>query len=166
MAVALGLHGLRVGEVCRARMDELFVAGRVLHVPPFKRGRERDLPLHESLVAALLEWRQRERRELLLYTRSGNQVHRTQFERTAARLVAEVLGEPVKFHSLRHTFAMRVYAETRDLFLVQRLLGHKSVKSTEVYAASLAELPDACLVKLDVECESMSQTLKLYNPAG
>lgn len=42
---------------------------------------------------------------------------------------------PVKkrFHSLRHTLALRVYEATRDLKLVQILLGHRNIKNTMVY---------------------------------
>lgn len=36
-------------------------------------------------------------------------------------------------HALRHTFATRLYHQTRDLRLVQQALGHRSVTSTEVY---------------------------------
>ena len=37
-------------------------------------------------------------------------------------------------HSLRHSFAMRVYRTTRDLLLTKEALGHRSVASTMVYA--------------------------------
>ena len=36
----------------------------------------------------------------------------------------------------------------RDLFLVQRMLGHRSVKSTEVYARSLEDVPEECILKM------------------
>ena len=42
---------------------------------------------------------------------------------------------------------MRLNAATKYLFLVQRMLGHKSVKSTEVYARSLEDVPDECMVR-------------------
>ena len=151
LAVALGLHGLRVGEVCRARVGDLWPPGNRLHVAEFKRGVARDVPLDRSLVSALLEWRDRSDAPSLLFTRPGGTVHRTQFERAARRLIAHVIGRPLKFHSLRHTFAMRVYAETSDPLLVKQLLGHRSIKSTEVYAASLAAVPAACLVRLSPE---------------
>lgn len=38
-----------------------------------------------------------------------------------------------KIHSLRHTLAITVYEATRDLKLVQILLGHRSIKNTMVY---------------------------------
>lgn len=168
LAVALGLHGLRVGEVRRARREDLYVAGNTLHVPSFKRGYAREIPLHQSLVSALLEWRGERTCPWLLCTGPGNQVHRTQFERAAQRLIFQVVGERLKFHALRHTFAMRLYAETGDLFLVKQLLGHHSVKSTEVYAASLARVPDACLVRIRsaVLGQAVAPQLKLFSPAG
>jgi integrase len=38
-------------------------------------------------------------------------------------------------HSLRHRYATKVYAATHDLTAVQRLLGHASVSTTQVYVA-------------------------------
>lgn len=39
-----------------------------------------------------------------------------------------------KWHSLRHFYATYVYERTRDLYAVQKLLGHKRVDTTQVYA--------------------------------
>ncbi len=44
-------------------------------------------------------------------------------------------------HTLRHTFATRLYEKTRDLRLVQRALGHRRVTTTEIYT----QLTDAYL---------------------
>ena len=41
---------------------------------------------------------------------------------------------PVSIHSLRHTFATRVYQQTGDLYLVQRALGHRQIGTTEISA--------------------------------
>lgn len=40
----------------------------------------------------------------------------------------------VNVHQLRHCFALNLYERTRDLLVVQRALGHRSVSSTAVYA--------------------------------
>ena len=42
-------------------------------------------------------------------------------------------------HATRHSYAVEVYRRTRDLRLTQRLLGHSSVTTTQVYADVLAE---------------------------
>lgn len=43
------------------------------------------------------------------------------------------LGIPFTLHSLRHRFATQLYLATRDLLLVQNLLGHASPTTTQVY---------------------------------
>jgi integrase len=40
-------------------------------------------------------------------------------------------------HSLRHTFAVRLYRRSKDLLLVQGSLGHKDIKNTMVYQAAI-----------------------------
>ncbi|MBX7231608.1 MAG: site-specific integrase [Bdellovibrionales bacterium] len=42
-----------------------------------------------------------------------------------------------KFHSLRHTFAIRLYQKTKDIRLVQVALGHRNITNTMVYAEYL-----------------------------
>ncbi len=39
-----------------------------------------------------------------------------------------------KFHSLRHTFAIRLYKKTKDIRLVQVALGHRNITNTMIYA--------------------------------
>ena len=48
----------------------------------------------------------------------------------------EVDGQDTKYHlhCLRHTFAVRRYLQTRDIYLVKQELGHSSVVTTEIYA--------------------------------
>lgn len=41
---------------------------------------------------------------------------------------------PKTFHSLRHTFAIRLYQKTRDIRLVQVALGHRNITNTMIYA--------------------------------
>ena len=55
--------------------------------------------------------------------------------------LADILGNPWTAHSLRHRYATTTYEATHDLLLVQRLLGHASVRTTQIYVA----LPDARL---------------------
>jgi integrase/recombinase XerD len=157
---------LRVGEVIRARIKELFVAGGSLDVPPFKRGRGRGIRLHASLVGALQQEiaGRKATSDRLLCNCRGGAVNHTQLQAMAEALFGQLLGpgHGLTFHSLRHTFAMRLYAETRDLFLVQSKLGHRSVKSTEVYARSLADVPDSCLVNVSAGVIQPGQQLRLF----
>jgi len=121
-------------------------------VPEFKRGRGRKIPLHDSVIVAIqAELTGRTRTSpFLLASGTGAKLQRRQPQLMATLIFDRLLGPHhcLSYHSLRHTFAMRLYAETKDLFLVQRYLGHRSVKNTEVYARSLASIPDSCMVKI------------------
>jgi len=46
----------------------------------------------------------------------------------------KAVGLDYHFHNLRHTFAVRRYLQTRDIYLVKKEMGHASVTTTEVYA--------------------------------
>ena len=65
-------------------------------------------------------------------------------------------------HSLRKSFAQRVYEQSGDIFLVQELLGHKSVSTTQRYLgvdwASAREAVEGMALSAD----SYKMTL-LYN---
>ena len=56
--------------------------------------------------------------------------------KTFLKAMREVDGQDTKYHlhCLRHTFAVRRYLETRDIFRVKNELGHASVVTTEKYA--------------------------------
>ena len=56
--------------------------------------------------------------------------------KTFLKAMREVDGEDTKYHlhCLRHTFAVRRYLKTKDIYLVKQEMGHASVTTTEVYA--------------------------------
>ena len=65
--------------------------------------------------------------------------------KTFLKAMREVDGEDTKYHlhCLRHTFAVRRYLQTNNIYLVKMELGHASVTTTEKYAKfSLRRLED------------------------
>ena len=56
--------------------------------------------------------------------------------KTFLKAMREIDGEKTKYHlhCLRHTFAVRRYLQTRDIYRVKQELGHASVVTTEIYA--------------------------------
>ena len=56
--------------------------------------------------------------------------------KTFLKAMREVDSQDTKYHlhCLRHTFAVRRYLQTRDIYLVKQELGHSSVVTTEIYA--------------------------------
>lgn len=155
IGVLLGLHGLRVGEVSRAMAADFSPASRSIDVRTLKGGKPRTVPLLPATVEAIVGWRRamelHDARGPLLPTRQGRSVAPTQFRRFAKRLTLRLYGEAFKFHALRHTSAMIVLADPanhRDVMLVKKHLGHRSLESTAQYVEALDQLSPSSLPNL------------------
>lgn len=55
--------------------------------------------------------------------------------RWVGRLCAKAMPDIWTMHKLRHRFATRAYRATRNIRAVQRMLGHASVATTQIYTA-------------------------------
>ena len=88
-------------------------------------------------VSRTLAERERRPESVWLFpTRQGTQLS-TRYIRQMVKRVARRAGvsevERVSPHSLRHSFATNLYAETKNLLLVQKALGHAYVSTTQIY---------------------------------
>ncbi len=153
LAVSLGLCGLRWEEVSRVRFDDLDgIDGRLL-VRSAKGGHRRVLPIGVTFCAALRLLASCHGRvltsTLVFVSRRGRPLGYTQVARVLGRWTQRFFGRRYSFHCLRHTAACRVYQASRDVLLVQRFLGHRSLMWTAAYLRALedpgfAGLPAFC----------------------
>jgi len=136
MRLMLGA-GLRVGEAVAVRDDHLdFATGRLV-IRDGKGSCDRTVWLDDRLLGELGAWMDRRpQSELLLPTRTASQVHPSHLRRSCTRYAHQAdvdEADRVSPHTLRHTFATRLYEATTDLRLVQRALGHADVRTTQIY---------------------------------
>lgn len=129
LMLRLGVElGLRRGEVAQVHSRDLArdLLGWSLHVHG-KGSRNRDVPLPDSLARALRALPEG-------WAFPGNDGGHLS-PRWVGRLVGRLLPEGVTMHMLRHLCATELHDETKDLRLVQELLGHASVATTQRYVA-------------------------------
>jgi len=143
LGILLGLHGLRCGEVCGLVVGDFDPGAGAIHVATLKKGRPRSIDVEIRLAF----WISRlctgqPKTAPIIRTGRGRRLHESQLQRRWRQLSKRWLGREVRFHCLRHTAAQRLYEATKDPFLVQRFLGHKSMASTSVYAESVSKLRD------------------------
>jgi integrase/recombinase XerD len=133
--------GARVSEAVGLRTDALEPRLRVVRL--FGKGSKmRVVPLGEEARGALERWISGGRRvcvqkgdsHFVFVTRSGAPLSRQDAWRRitlAARRAG--IGRKVSPHTLRHSFASHLVEGGADLRVVQELLGHASIRTTEVY---------------------------------
>ena len=63
---------------------------------------------------------------------------------------AAKIKKNIHFHVGRHTFATLALTYGTDLYTVSKLLGHKSINTTTIYAKVIDKLKDEAVAKLPV----------------
>ncbi len=129
--------GLRVAELCGLDDGDIDVAGRMVTVCG-KGGRERRVPMHDLCAQAVTRWMETGRPH---YTRPEspagaiflNRAGRRLGPRDVRRLLDRRSPVPTHPHALRHSFATHLLDGGADLRVVQELLGHASLQTTQVY---------------------------------
>lgn len=145
--ILLALHGgLRNGEICALNFRDLFLGST-----PYKsleitnghkgRGKVRMIPVTETLSYALKEYHSyyskrygppRDSDPAFVTLNQRGRIQPRDIQRICANITRVCLGKSIHPHALRHTFATRLMRRT-NIRVVQQLLGHRSITSTQVY---------------------------------
>jgi integrase/recombinase XerD len=134
--------GLRVSELITLRVSDVDLVRKL--VRPFGKGRkERQVPMSEASCAVLQRYLSHARPALLhgspptpalFVTSLGGPLTRGHFWRLVKRYAASAgLPKPVKPHTLRHSFATHLLAGGADVRVIQEMLGHVSIETTQRY---------------------------------
>ena len=133
--------GLRVSELCGLRLDGVNFNEETVRVMG-KRSRERLVPFGKSAWKAMAEYVNSARATL---DKSGKAVHfflsNTGRQLTRKRVwdIIKLAAEKAKIdkriypHILRHSFATHLLHNGADLRVIQEMLGHTSVATTQIY---------------------------------
>jgi len=131
--------GIRVSELCGIRLKDLDLENGTIRIHG-KGNRERLVYLVDSGVQALLRRYLKEDRELLpnsdalLLTSRGTPGTPDFIRRNLHALVDRTrIDKRVTPHMLRHSAATHLLEAGIDIRFVQRLLGHSSISTTEIY---------------------------------
>jgi len=137
--ILISATGLRVSELCSIRHADVSSDGRQIHVLG-KGLRDRIVYIGNDLLAADLAARKEksiqnsvDTRHLFLNSRNRPLKPQTLRRRMHQLQENKVFSRPITPHMLRHTAATRLIERGTDIRFVQRLLGHASIATTEIY---------------------------------
>lgn len=126
-----GMAGLRCCEMARLRWADVDLAAGTARLHG-KGNRERVVPLHPAIMSHLADMARPT--PWVLTSHPGAQRSPTAISLQLNFFLHGVASTSATAHQLRHRAATRVYGATHDLIATQRLLGHASVSTTQIYA--------------------------------
>jgi len=143
--------GLRIGDVVVLTIHSIDDTQMLVRVIG-KRNKERVVPLPQTLLLALRRfWLTHRHPRLLFPNRTGTGPLYVQSLRNAFNQARDSLGIPktITPHCLRHGFATHLLENGVDIRIVQMLLGHASIRSTEIYTHLTKPMCDNLRHQLD-----------------
>ncbi len=139
--------GIRREEMARLTLPDVDIANGFVRVNGGKGGKDRVVPIGQSACEALARYLKAARRVWLKAQRdpawtdalwlSAIQPHKpvkvTAMAQIIERHALRVLGRKVPPHVWRHTCASHLVSNGANIMYVQRLLGHESLTTTQIY---------------------------------
>ena len=129
--------GLRVGEVVRLRIEDLDFENRTVFVNYGKHYKDRYSILSEKAIKSVEQYLETHYPKPQTWLFEGaNGAHYS--ERSVQQFFSDAMknariNKPLSTHSLRHSFATQLLKSNVDLDFVRKVLGHASIKTTQIY---------------------------------
>lgn len=138
MVTLLYSSGLRIGEVCRLRYEDVDRKNMRLHITCSKNRNDRYAILsHAALELLTRYWFECGRPKGFLFPKQNGEDRPidTFFLSRHIHAHEDRLGweRKITCHSFRHAFGTHLYENGTDLLTIKALMGHKSLHSTTIY---------------------------------
>ena len=151
--------GLRVSELIHLKMSDLFFDDGFVRIIG-KGNRERFVPIYtdtQDLITNYLNeirpkvTTSKTNTEVIFLNRRGNPLTRNMIFLIVKKLAAQNgIKKNISPHTFRHSFASHLLSNGADLRMIQEMLGHESITTTEIY--------------LHLDRQKLSEVIHLYHP--
>ena len=136
LLMAIYSAGLRPSEAVHLRLPDIDSGRMMIRVDQGKGRKDRYVMLSERLLLTLRRYWREYQPALWLF--SGQDPSRPLTHGSVEKLFARAknragIQKRVSPHSLRHSFATHLLERGVNIRMIQRLLGHRSLRSTEIY---------------------------------
>jgi integrase len=138
--------GMRLNELVGLQWDRVDLRRSIIRVTrtwclkskklkDVTKGRKsRTIPINRSLAPVLAELRLRGHKPWVFCDADGNRIESNTFTEQIFKPTCKRAGvKVIRFHDLRHTYASHFMMNGGDVFLLQQVLGHKDITTTQQY---------------------------------
>jgi site-specific recombinase XerD len=127
--------GLRIGELMNLKIRDIDSTRMIVHIKAAKGNKDRIVPLSEKTLLLLRAYyREYAPKDYLFEGQKGGRYSSSSFNKLL-KMCAKRAGihKIVTAHTLRHSYATHLLENGTDIRVIQKLLGHNSIKTTMIY---------------------------------
>ena len=128
--------GARVSDVVNLRPGNINIGSKEVTVIGGKGDVDRNLSFSDYTGELLKKYQEaRPKGDYFFCTLGGNKLDRVYLYGMIGRYAKRIgIGKKIGLHTLRHSFALKFYRDSgHDLIRLQKILGHKSLATTQIY---------------------------------
>ncbi len=126
--------GLRVSEIVSLRTEDLNFNEGLLHIKLAKGKKDRFVKIPESIKEELKSYCTLSHEEILFPSNRGGKLTTATIQAIVEKSAKKSgIKKEVYPHLLRHSFATHLLEQGTDLRIIQKLLGHSDIKTTQIY---------------------------------
>lgn len=128
--------GLRIGELLKLKPADIDLDRKVVFCKGAKGKKDRLVKLSNNIIPLLLKYVEQYKPTNYLFIGMKGGKYSEESVRNILKSACKKAGihkEGIRVHTLRHSFATHLLESGIDLRYIQSLLGHDSIKTTEIY---------------------------------
>jgi site-specific recombinase XerD len=126
--------GLRVSEIVNLRRNDLDFGEGLLHVRLSKGRKDRFVKIPDSMKAELESYSSLKGGDLFFQSARGGRLTTATIQKIVKNSSRKAgIRKEIHPHTLRHSFATHLLEQGTDLRVIQKLLGHSDIKTTQIY---------------------------------
>jgi len=122
--------GLRVSEIVSLKIEDIDSKRMIIHIKNAKGKKDRIVPLSQNVLELMREYyRYYKPKEYLFNGQSGGKYS----IQSCQKIYKKYIDESSSIHTLRHSSFTNLLESGTDLRIIQKIAGHSSSKTTEIY---------------------------------
>jgi len=122
--------GLRVSEIVNIKIEDIDSKRMIIHIKNAKGKKDRIVPLSQNVLELMREyWKEYKPKEYLFNGQSGGRYSIN----SCQKIYKKYIDDSSSIHTLRHSSFTNLLESGTDLRIIQKIAGHSSSKTTEIY---------------------------------
>lgn len=127
--------GMRISEALNLKITDIDSKRMMVRIENSKGNKDREVMLSENLLVLLRDYYKQYKPKKYVFEGQFGGVYTA---RSADQVFKKALSDaniikPASLHTLRHSYATHLIEQGTDIRIVQELLGHKNIKTTQMY---------------------------------